>query len=101
MTSGSGRSQDGSREGWLIEIRGPTLEKQAWLAYWQTYWTGEGAGKHSERSLPRLIATHHALSRLAQRSDARAVVDLLRSRQHEALGPPPFASFRSPRRCTP
>ena len=50
---------------------------KVWLAYWQTELTGEGAGKRTERSMPRLLATHHALSRLAQRCDARKPLDLL------------------------
>ncbi len=50
---------------------------KVWLAYWQTDLIGEGAGKRSERSMPRLLATHHALSRLAQRCDARTPADLI------------------------
>jgi hypothetical protein len=50
---------------------------KVWLAYWQTDLIGEGAGKRAERSMPRLLATHHALSRLAQRCDARTLVELI------------------------
>ena len=48
-----------------------------WLAYWQTDLKGEGAGKRTERSMPRLLATHHALSRMAQPCEARTPEDLL------------------------
>jgi hypothetical protein len=93
----------------LIESSDDLPTNKVWLAYWQTNWIGKGAGKHSEESLPLLLATHHALSRLAQRCDAstpgklanglrsmwNAVVDLINVHGTEGWLHPPSGQWRA------